>query len=247
MPTAKRKRNLFDPTSDPPFPISRAKIECWLKCPRCFHLDRRLGVKPPGMPSMTLNRAVDTLMKVEFDGYRQRQEPHPAFLKHGIEAVPLKHPDIEVWQSNFKGVKSLHRQTNLMIGGAPDDVLVVNGKWAVIDFKGTSSKDEIVALDTEYRQAYRRQVEVYSWLLAMNGYPIGQKAFLLFANARTDRQAFHCRLDFDLQMVEVATDLSWIEPTLSQIKACLMSEQPPKPAPDCECCRYVEAVNRAVA
>ena len=60
--TAKRRRNLLDPTSAEPFPISRAKIECRLKCPRCFWLGRRMGVKPPGLPSMTLNRAVDALM-----------------------------------------------------------------------------------------------------------------------------------------------------------------------------------------
>lgn len=60
---AKRKRNLFDPNSSGPYPLSRSKVECWLKCPRCFWLrcfwlDRRLGIKPPGLPSMTLNRAV---------------------------------------------------------------------------------------------------------------------------------------------------------------------------------------------
>jgi hypothetical protein len=110
--SAKRKRNLFDPSSSEPFPLSRSKIECFVKCPRCFYLDRRLGVKPPGMPSMTLNRAVDSLMKIEFDGYRQRQEPHPAFLKVGIEAIPLIHPDIDIWRSNFKGVKYLNPTTN---------------------------------------------------------------------------------------------------------------------------------------
>jgi len=70
--SAKRKRNLFDPASSEPFPLSRSKIEFFLKCPRCFYLDRRLGVKPPGMPSMTLNRAVDSLMKAEFDGYESQ-------------------------------------------------------------------------------------------------------------------------------------------------------------------------------
>lgn len=247
MPTIRKSRkNLFDPQSVEPFPVSRAKIECFVKCPRCFYLDRRLGVSPPSLPSMTLNRAVDTLMKAEFDGYRQRQEPHPAFLKHGVQAIPLNHPDIGVWQSNFKGIKHLHGPTNMLVGGAPDDVLVVNGEWAVLDFKGTSSKDEIVSLDTVYRQAYRRQVEVYSWLLAMNGHPVGRRAFLLFANARTNRKCFDGRLDFDLQLVEVATDLTWMEPTLANIKATLMLDAPPPSAPDCENCRFVAAANEAV-
>jgi hypothetical protein len=195
---------------------------------------------------MTLNRAVDTLMKIEFDGYRMRREPHPAFLQRGIEAIPLSHPDISTWQSNFKGLNYLHQPTNLLISGAPDDILVIGNEWAVLDFKGTSSKEEIVALDGVYRQAYKRQVEVYSWLLAMNGHPVGRRAFLLFANANTDRQGLDGRLDFDLQLVEHLTNVEWIEPTLTNIKKTLMSDEPPPAAPDCELCNYVESVNESV-
>jgi len=246
MAATKRKRNLFAPSSAEPFPISRAKIECWTRCPKCFWLDRRLGVKPPGMPSMTLNRAVDRLMKAEFDGYRQRQQPHPAFLKKSINAIPLNHPSMAVWQSNFKGIRFLYQPANLLIGGAPDDVLVVNDEWAVLDFKATSAKDEIVALDTDYRQSYRRQAEIYSWLFAKNGHPIGKKSFLLFANGKTDRQCFDGRLDFDLQLVEIPVNTDWIEPTLTNIKKTLLLDSPPAPAPDCENCKYVEAVNNAL-
>jgi hypothetical protein len=244
--SAKRKRNLFAPASSEPFPLSRSKIEFFVKCPRCFYLDRRLGVKPPGMPSMMLNRAVDSLMKAEFDGYRQRHEPHPAFLKYGIEAIPLIHPDIEIWRSNFKGVKYLNPTTNLLVGGAPDDIMTVGDEWFVLDFKGTSSKEEITSLDTEYRLAYKRQVEVYSWLLARNGHPVGSKAFLLFANAITDRHGFDGRLDFDMQLVEVAMDLTWIDPILGQIRTCLMAEEPPAASATCECCNFVAAVNEVV-
>jgi CRISPR/Cas system-associated exonuclease Cas4 (RecB family) len=244
---AKRKRNLFEPANKEPFALSRSKLECWIKCPSCFYLDRRLGVKPPGMPSMTLNRAVDTLMKNEFDGYRSKQTPHPAFVKHGIEAVPLSHPDLDVWRSNFKGIKFLHRPTNLLISGAPDDILVADGKWAVLDFKGTASKQVIVALDTEYRQSYQRQVEIYSWLLKMNGHPVGKTAYLLFANASTDRPSLNGRLEFDMQLVEIEVKIDWIEPVLANIKKTLLSEVPPKPAKDCENCQYVSSVNEAVS
>jgi hypothetical protein len=242
---AKRKRNLFDPTCKEPFALSRSKLECWIKCPRCFHLDRRLGIKPPGMPSMTLNRAVDVLLKNEFDGYRKKRLPHPAFLKRGIEAIPLSHPDLDVWRSNFKGISFLHKPTNLLVSGAPDDILVVGNEWAVLDFKGTASKQVIIALDNEYRSSYGRQVEVYSWLLKMNGHPVGRESYLLFANAQTDRSCLDGRLEFDLQLVEHLTNTDWIEPMLKNIKATLMLEEPPKPAPDCELCNYFKAANAA--
>jgi len=152
-----------------------------------------------------------------------------------------------VWQSNFKGIIFLHPQTNLLISGAPDDVLVVNGEWHVLDFKGTSSKEEIVALDTEYRQAYKRQTEIYAWLFAKNGYPIGRKSFLLFANGKTDRPSFDGRLDFDLQLVEIPINTDWIEPALANIKKTLLLDAPPPASPDCDNYRYVAAVNTAVA
>jgi hypothetical protein len=133
-----------------------------------------------------------------------------------------------------------------MVGGAPDDIMTVAGEWFVLDFKGTSSKEEITSLDTEYRLAYKRQVEVYSWLLARNGHPVGPKAFLLFANAITDRQGFDGRLDFDMQLVEVAMDLTWIDAILGQIRTCLMAEEPPAASATCECCNFVAAVNSVV-
>ena len=63
----KRVRNLFEPGLKEPFRLSRSRIENFLNCPRCFYLDRKLGVdQPPGYP-FSLNAAVDTLLKKEFD------------------------------------------------------------------------------------------------------------------------------------------------------------------------------------
>ena len=64
---AQRTRNIFDPKSKEPFRLSRSRLELFVDCPRCFYLDRRLGTdRPPGFP-FTLNSAVDTLLKKEFD------------------------------------------------------------------------------------------------------------------------------------------------------------------------------------
>jgi hypothetical protein len=69
---------------------------------------------------------------------------------------------------------------------------------------------------------------------------------LLFANAITDRQGFDGRLDFDMQLVEVAMDLTWIDAILGQIRTCLMAEEPPAASATCECCNFVAAVNSVV-
>ena len=67
---SQRITGMYVPNSREPFKLSQSKIDLFLECPRCFYLDRRLGVgRPPGFP-FALNAAVDTLLKQEFDIYR---------------------------------------------------------------------------------------------------------------------------------------------------------------------------------
>ena len=83
--------------------ISRSAIEQYLGCKRCFVLTYKHKVRLNMLP-FTLNSAVDNLCKNEFDHYRERQEPHPLFIEHNIDAVPFKHPDMDKWRNNFQGV-----------------------------------------------------------------------------------------------------------------------------------------------
>ena len=90
-----RQRNLYEPGAENPFKVSRSKIENFANCKRCFYMDRRLGVgQPPSLP-FTLNSAVDRLLKSEFDIYRTKGEKHPIMEKHGVDAVPAAHAELE--------------------------------------------------------------------------------------------------------------------------------------------------------
>src|SRR3954463_10474552 len=110
--TAKKTRGIFNPSSSDPFKLSRSKIDLFIECPRCFYLDRRLGVgRPPGFP-FSLNSAVDHLLKKEFDAYRHRKEPHPLITSAGISAIPFAHERLGEWRDNFTGVATHHQATN---------------------------------------------------------------------------------------------------------------------------------------
>jgi CRISPR/Cas system-associated exonuclease Cas4 (RecB family) len=246
MPAAKSRKKLFDPAGTEPYPISRTGIEAWLSCPRTFWYQKRLGIKPPGMPSMTINRAIDVLLKREFDACREERRPHPVMLDNGIDAVPLSHPNLAAWRSNVKGIRFLHADTRLEVYGAPDDVWArPDGELIVCDYKALASKEEAITLDSTYRQGYRRQVECYMWLLRMNGFRVSKAGYLLFANAVTTAPALDNRLTFRLCLTEVIGNDGWIEPTLLKVKETLMLDAPPPPAPDCELCEYVGAVAQA--
>jgi len=69
----KFQKPLYNPASDKPFTLSRSKVEMFLKCPRCFYLEQRLGIKIPSGPSFALNSAVDCLLKKEFDLRRAKK------------------------------------------------------------------------------------------------------------------------------------------------------------------------------
>ncbi|MDD3472524.1 MAG: PD-(D/E)XK nuclease family protein, partial [Syntrophaceae bacterium] len=163
--TGKRIRNLFDPKSSAPFKLSRTKIDLFLSCPRCFYVDRRLGVgQPPGYP-FSLNSAVDALLKREFDTYRANQKTHPLMKSFSIDAVPFQHEKIDEWRDALrKGITYLHKPTNFIVTGAIDDVWInPNGDLLIVDYKSTSKKEE-VNLDADWQIAYKRQMELYQWL-----------------------------------------------------------------------------------
>ena len=96
-----RTRNIFDPKSKEPFKLSRSKLEMFLDCPRCFYIDRRLGIGRVSGPAFTLNSATDTLLKKEFDLARLAGKFHPLMKKYKVDAVPFQHESIDERRENF--------------------------------------------------------------------------------------------------------------------------------------------------
>ncbi len=241
---------IFNPKQEKPFEMSRSKLDMFTQCPRCFYLDQRLGIKRPSWPAFTLNSAVDKLFKSEFDIHRRQHEPHPLMKTYGIRAVPFEHPKMNEWRDNFKGVRVLHEPTNLLIYGAVDDIWVTSGKvLSVVDYKSTSTTREI-DLDSKYKKIFKRQMEIYQWLLRgqedlkEKGYRVSDKGFFVYANARKDRKAFDGRLEFDIQIIPYLGDSSWVEETINKAHECLMSEEIPGPAKGCEYCAYREKASK---
>ncbi len=235
-----RTRNLFDPDSKTPFRLSRSRLEGFINCPRCFYLDRRLGIEPPAIPAFTLNSAVDELLKKEFDGYRARQEPHPLMTAFKVDAVPFAHPLIDEWRENFKGVQHHHVKSNFIITGAVDDIWVDKGGLLyVVDYKSTSTNERIT-LDSEYRQAYLRQMEIYQWLLRRCGFNVSTRGYFVYCNAQKSRPIFDSRLDFDIEIIPYDGNDGWVEVAIQKARECLMSPDIPGITPECEYCQYLK-------
>ena len=234
-----RRRRLFDPDDPAPFPLSRSKVDLFLSCPRCFYLDRRLGIaRPPGFP-FNLNSAVDTLLKNEFDEYRQQAEPHPLMVENGVEAIPYIHDELDTWRNNFKGVRVLHEPTGFEVFGAIDDLWQdkVSGQLMVVDYKATSKNSE-VSIDAPWQISYKRQMEFYQWLLRGRGLDISDRGYFVYCNGDRSLPRFDAQLHFKIKLIPYDGDARWVEDTLTEARQLLVASDPPAPNEACEFCNY---------
>ncbi|MEK7063283.1 MAG: PD-(D/E)XK nuclease family protein [Patescibacteria group bacterium] len=226
--------------------LSRSKIDLFEECQRCFYIDNKLGTaRPPGFP-FNLNSAVDALLKKELDTHRANGTQHPLAKAYGIDAVPLQDEHMDEWRDALsRGVKVLHKPTGLLVRGAVDDIWVNKaGELIVIDYKATSKDSKIESLDEDWHRGYKRQMEIYQWLLRQNGFKVSATGYWFYANATRDREAFDGRLDFELTLVPYTGNTDWIEDTLIRLKECLDSDVIPPAGDDCDYCKYREVVGK---
>lgn len=239
---------MFDPKSKMPFRLSRSKIDLFLECPRCFYLDRRLGVgRPPGFP-FSLNSAVDALLKKEFDLHRAKQTAHPLMKAYKLkDVVPFAHEKMDEWRDALRGgVTYLHKPTNLMITGGVDDIWINKKKeLIVVDYKATA-KDGEVNIDAEWQDGYKRQIEVYQWLLRQNEFKVSSTGYFVYVNGKTDREAFDGKLEFDVKLIAYEGNDNWIDRVILELHDCLMTDEVPEAGGDCDYCRYRDAVSEVL-
>jgi hypothetical protein len=254
-----------------PFPISRSRLERFHSCPRCFWIDRVLGIDKPGIPGFLLNTLVDTLLKREFDAHRAEGTPHPYMSENGLgHMVPLEHPMMDEWRQNFKGVRAAKH--GLLITGAVDDIWKSGDgddeEWYVVDYKSTATNADITPelfLEDIYKGGYVRQMVIYQWMLRELGHPVSTRGFFVYENGNNDAEALLSdgtaesprgiplkpalviEIDTSDESVVVEgerIDYDWVEQLVIGAKDCLDLEGPPDPGEFCEHCAYVDAISK---
>lgn len=215
--------------------LSRSKVELFLDCPRCFWLDLRQGIKRPSGPPFTINNAIDFLLKEEFDVHREKGSRHPVMEKYKVNAVPYRHDHLNKWRHNFTGVQFEHKPTGFLVYGAVDDLWVdPDGEISVVDYKATGAKQH------QIYDSYRRQMEIYQWLLAKNNLPVSNIGYFVFAQVNKGNGFGNgvASLSFDLFIEPLDGDNSWVEQALMAAKKTFDMAKAPDPTPTCEFCTY---------
>lgn len=224
--------------------LSRSKIGLFQECPRCFYLDNKLGLKrPPGYP-FNLNTAVDTLLKTEFDTHRAKGEQHPLQKEYGLSVRPVAHEQLNVWRENFEGVQCFHQPTGLVVSGAIDDLWIdENENYVVVDYKATAKSEPVSELNDEWHEGYKRQMEVYQWLLRQNGLTVSDTGYFVYCTGRQDAKAFDAKIEFDVRLIPYTGSDEWVEGILEQIKKTLESKIIPAAKDGCDYCLYRQVVS----
>ncbi len=243
-----RHRGTYKPENESPYEVSRSGIESFLSCPACFWMNRVRGIKFPSMPGFLLNTATDTLLKKDFDVYRELQSPHPFMMRNGLgHLVPFKHEEFEQWTKSLQlGFRTHYEPANLIIGGGLDDVWqnLETQELHIVDYKSTAGRKneegtalEPISLDGMYKEAYKRQMDIYQWIMRQNGFSVSDVGYFVYVNGdqhfedgMLDNDIDQAVMRFDVQMIEYIGNDSWVEQAIHDLKACLDSDECPEHA-----------------
>ena len=128
--------------------------------------------------------------------------------------------------------------------GAVDDIWKAkDGKLIVSDVKSTS-KNVFDWDDTwkkwDYPKAYKRQLEMYQWLLKKNGFDVSDNGFLVYYNGLKNEEMFNQTLKFELHVVKLNCNSNWVENAILEAKLLLEHNSLPNGSTKCETCQYLK-------
>lgn len=243
-----RHRGKFDPKRSEPYELSRSRIEEFGRCPACFYMKQVEKIDFPSIPGFLLNEATDVLLKKHFDKYRQTQECPPYLIKQGYDhLVPFQHDNFELWTQSlhYGAAGRMHtvvEEYNLKIGGGLDDVWQDTGTGTlhIVDYKSTSkTTNGPELLDGFFAQAYKRQMDLYVWVMRRMGFEVSDTGYFLYVNGDRATEADFLQpgkglMEFKVSLIPYETNLKWIDPTLAAIKETLHLPARPDHSEGCE-------------
>jgi len=245
--TGKRTRSssIYKPHQTEDFKISRGKFSDFLTCPRCFYMDRVVGLESPGTPGWTLNETTDLLLKKEFDACRETQTPHRLFLENGLEHfVPFQHPDIDKWRDSLRhGLMTQFAGTNIILTGGVDDIWqnTDTGKLVVADYKSQANTKELEPdsyLSDPYKEGYKVQMDFYAYLLQQMGFEVEETAYFLVCNADREAEGFNGEMKFQEVLIPYRWNSDWIHSKVSEMIDLLNDNSAPDANSSCKNCAY---------
>lgn len=180
-----------------PFSLTPTKLNFLEECPKCFWLSEVAETDRPSFAFPSLPSGMDRVLKKHFDSFRGQEKLPPELEKEGLKARLFE--DIELmhkWRAPQSGLRFKEPESGALFKGAVDEVLCVQDKVAVLDFKTRSTPPT-----PQGSEWYQTQLDSYHFLLEQNGFECLDRAFLLYYYPSHVIESGH--VAFDTMLVEV--------------------------------------------
>lgn len=209
--------------------LSHSGIDILNRCPRCFWLQYRLGIRQPQGIVSRLPSRFDKVLKVYFDQFRAKNEL-PDFIKKVIKGR-LENP--------FQEVYFYHVNQKYGFYGKLDECLInPEGKYVVVDFKTTSSDPQ---KRKEIFPAYQHQIDEYNFLLGQHGKPVADYGYLIYfypGEIKDLKNGAPLKVYFQ----KIKANSKEVLPRIMKAIKVLEGEMP-KPSEDCPYCQWRQELN----
>ena len=244
-----RHRGKFDPNNPSPYELSRTRVENFIKCRACFWLEQLHKVKPPEIPSFTINTTTDILLKRDADQVRGKSSLL-LWEKEGLgHMIPFEHEDLDKWTNSMQyGLNdhyfnTVHEETNIKLGGGLDDVFLntQTGQIHIVDYKseaqGTRSPEKYEpvpsSIDKPWKGGYKRQMDMYVWIARRKGFDVSDIGYFVYVDAQhkgklgmlSPEDPDIANMEFIASIIPYQADPGWVEPVLFEIKEFLLNQK----------------------
>jgi CRISPR/Cas system-associated exonuclease Cas4 (RecB family) len=209
--------------------LSHTALEEMHRCPRCFWLSHKEGIRQPeGIQSRLANR-FDVILKKYFDSYRVKGKLPP--LVDGKIKGRLQNPFRERYYFRFDNDYGFY--------GKLDECLIdENGNHIPVDFKTASSDPR----EKETLSAYQNQIDEYLFLMEENGKKVANFGYLIY---------FFPEMSIELtngfpMVIHIVKIERKVKDIKKRIEAAIKILQGPIPqsSPECVFCNWFGKVKR---
>ena len=213
----------------PDYKVSPSSINLMIDCPRCFYLQLVKKEKRPDSIFPSLPSGMDKILKEHFDRFMEKNQLPPELNElKGYKLFSDKEL-LNIWRSNFKGIQYLDEESNILLRGAVDNILIKGNKLVVLDYKTRG-----YPLKENTHEHYITQMDLYNFLLRKNSYDTEDYTYLLFYYPNRVEETGE--VIFDTKLIKVNTDSSRGESIFKKAIGVLQGEEP-EASEDCGHCK----------
>jgi len=228
----------MDKQPKPLFKLSPSSLHLFLECPRCFWLAKVKKINRPDSAFPSLPSGMDKILKEHFDRFMEQGKLPPELHTNGLQHYKLFNDKLllKQWRNNLKGIQWLDKETNILLHGAVDNILVKGDKHIVLDYKTRG-----FPLKEDTHEHYVLQMDLYNLLLRKNGYATEDYSYLLFYYPKEVLPTGE--VVFETVVKKMPVDISKGEKVFREAVQILLNEESPKPSSECGFCHWAKGVS----